>query len=89
MSIWELDMARLCVKLIPVAGRMFRYLWTVRRAVPLPVKALLALAALVKCCPVDFGADEALTAVAVLLLGRMRPGLVKACWRAAQLEARS
>jgi hypothetical protein len=88
MSIWELDMARILVKMIPVAGRSFRYLWLLRAAVPLPVKVLLVLAMIIKFCPVDFGTDEALTAVAVLLLGRMRPGLVKACWRAAQLEGR-
>ena len=86
MTVYELDMAWRAVKMVPVAGRACRYLWTVRRAVPLPVKVLLGVAMVIKCCPLDFGTDEALTAVAVLLLTRMRPGLVRACWRAAQLE---
>lgn len=89
MSIYELNMARMLVQMIPVAGRSCRYLWTVRAAVPLPVKLLLGLAMLIKLCPLDFGTDEALTAAAVLLLAKMRPGLVGACWRAAQLEGRS
>ena len=37
--------------------------------------------------PLDMGADELLTAVAVLILNRLRPGLVRACWRAAQVRA--
>jgi hypothetical protein len=41
----------------------------------------------IKCLPVDFGVDEALTVVAVLLLCRLRPGLMKACWRAAKIRA--
>jgi hypothetical protein len=41
----------------------------------------------VKCLPVDFGVDEALTVIAVLLLNRLRPGLMKACWCAAKIRA--
>lgn len=88
MTVYELNMARLAIGMIPVAGRSLRYLWLARRAVPLPVKVMLALAMTIKCCPVDFGTDEALTALAVVVLRKMRPGLVKACWRAAQMEAR-
>jgi hypothetical protein len=83
----ELDMTRLLVALVPVAGRTCRYLWTVRAAIPLPVRLLLGLAMAVKCLPLDFGADETLTILAVLLLNKLRPGLVKACWRAAALRA--
>ena len=87
MSIWELDMARLTVKLIPVAGRTCRYLWTARAAIPWPVKVLLGLAMAIKCLPLDFGTDELLTVLAVLLLNRLRPGLVKVCWQAAKVRA--
>jgi hypothetical protein len=83
----ELHMTRLVIALIPVAGRTCRYLWTARAAIPLPVRLLLGLAMAVKCVPLDFGADEALTVLAVVLLNRMRPGLVKTCWRAAALRA--
>lgn len=69
------------------AGRTCRYLWTVRAAIPVPVRVILAVAMVIKCLPVDFGADEALTVVAALLLQRLRPGLLKACWRAAQVRA--
>lgn len=89
MSSYDLDMIWLLVQMAPTAGRSLRYLWLVRRAIPWPVKVMLSLAMVIKCCPVDFGTDEALTAAAVWLLNRMRPGLVRACWRAAQLEARS
>jgi hypothetical protein len=69
------------------AGRACRYLWTVRAAIPWPVKVILAVAMALKMMPLDFMADETLTAVAVLVLNRMRPGLVRCCWRAAQIRA--
>jgi hypothetical protein len=74
-------------RFVVTAGRACRYLWTVRAAIPWPVKVILAVAMVVKCCPLDMGLDETLTAVAVLVLNRTRPGLVRACWRAAQIRA--
>jgi len=70
-----------------VAGRTARYLWTVRAAIPWPVRVLLGAAMVIKCLPLDFGADEALTVVAAVILQRTRPGLLKACVRAAQVRA--
>ena len=75
------------VQWMKTAARCVRFLWTVRAAIPWPVKALLALAMLVKCVPFDCGTDELITLIAVVLLSRLRPGLVGACWRAAQIQA--
>ena len=72
-----LRFARTCVhaaKLLP----------TVRRAIPWYVQALCVLAALVKCLPLDMGADEALFTIAALLIAWRRPGLLKALYREAQ-----
>lgn len=69
------------------AARTCRYLWTVRAAIPWPVKILLGLAMVLKCVPLDMGSDELVTVIAVLVLIRMRPGLVQACWRAAEIRA--
>src|SRR5260370_36694010 len=69
------------------AGRTCRFLWTVRAAIPWPVKILLVVAMAVKCLPLDFGVDETLTAIAVVILHWMRPGLMRACWRAARNTA--
>jgi hypothetical protein len=74
-------------RFVVTAGRTCRLLWTVRAAIPWPVRVILGAAMIVKCAPVDFGIDEVLTAVAVLVLNRARPGLMKACWRAAQVRA--
>lgn len=70
-----------------VAGRTARYLWTVRAAIPWPVRVILGVAMALKCLPVDFLADETLTVVAAVILQRTRPGLLKACVRAAQVRA--
>ena len=70
-----------------VAARTARYLWTVRAAIPWPVRVILAVAMALKCLPVDFLADETLTVVAAVILQRTRPGLLKACVRAAQVRA--
>ena len=78
---------RRAVRFVITAGRTCRYLWTVRAAIPWPVRVLLGAAMIIKCLPLDMGADELLTAVAVLILNRLRPGLVRACWRAAQVRA--
>lgn len=72
---------------ITTAGRTCRYLWAVRAAIPWPVRVMLALAMIIKCLPVDFGIDETITALAVIILRRMRPGLMRACVRAAQIRA--
>ena len=69
------------------AGRTCRFLWTVRAAIPWPIRALLGLAMVIKCMPLDMGTDELLTVIAVLMLRRLRPGLIRACWRAAQIRA--
>ena len=69
------------------AGRTCRFLWTVRAAIPWPVRVILAVAMVVKCLPLDFGADEALTVIAAVILNKTRPGLLKACFRAAQIRA--
>jgi hypothetical protein len=70
-----------------VAGRTARYLWTVRAAIPWPVRVLLGVAMVIKCLPFDGGVDEALTVAAAVILNRLRPGLLKACFRAAQIRA--
>jgi len=70
-----------------VAGRTARYLWAVRAAIPWPVKVILAVAMALKCMPLDFLADETLTLIAAVILNRTRPGLLKACFRAAQIRA--
>jgi hypothetical protein len=57
---------------------------TVRRAIPWYVWPILAVAAVVKCFPLDFGTDEALFAVAFALIAWRRPGLLKALYREAQ-----
>ena len=72
---------------VRVAGRTCRYLWTARAAIPWPVKVLLAAAMVLKCMPLDFLADETLTVIAAVILQRTRPGLLKACVRAAQIRA--
>ena len=74
-------------RFVMTAGRTCRYLWAVRAAIPWPVKVMLAVAMAIKCLPLDFGVDETLTALAVLILNKVRPGLMKACYRAAQLRA--
>jgi hypothetical protein len=56
---------------------------TVRRAVPWYVWPLLALAAAVKCLPVDFGADETLFILAAVIIVWRRPGLLRALYREA------
>lgn len=81
------DRAKAVIRWASQAARTCRYLWTCRAAIPWPVKALLAMAMVIKCLPLDFGVDEALTAIAVLLLQRFRPGLIRACWQAASLRA--
>jgi hypothetical protein len=78
---------RAIARWMAAAGRTARFLWTVRSAIPWPVRVILAVAMVIKCAPLDFGIDEVLTAVAVLVLNRTRPGLMKACWRAAQVRA--
>jgi hypothetical protein len=69
------------------AGHTARYLWAVRAAIPWPVKVILAVAMALKCLPLDFLADETLTVIAAVILNRTRPGLLKACLRAAQIRA--
>jgi hypothetical protein len=64
----------------------FRFLWCVRAAMPWPVRVILAAAMVIKCMPLDFGADETLTLIAAVILHFTRPGLMKACIRAAQLR---
>jgi hypothetical protein len=59
----------------------------VRAAMPWPVRVILAVAMVIKCCPVDFGVDETLTVIAAVILHRTRPGLLRACIRAAQIRA--
>lgn len=61
-----------------------RLLPAVRRAVPWYVWPVLAVAALVKCLPLDFGTDEALFALAFALIWWRRPGLLNALYREAQ-----
>ena len=72
---------------VAVAGRTCRFLWTVRAAIPWPVRCILAVAMVIKCLPFDGGIDETLTVIAALILQRTRPGLLKACVRAAQIRA--
>ena len=81
------EAARHPVRTVKTAGRTCRYLWAVRAAVPWPVKVILAVAMVLKCMPADFLMDETLTAIAVLILQKTRPGLMKACYRAAQIRA--
>ena len=78
---------RRALKWAATAGRTLRYLWTVRAAIPWPVKVILGVAMLVKCLPFDCGTDELLTLIAAVILNKTRPGLLKACWRAAQIRA--
>ena len=61
-----------------------RMLWTVRKALPVWLAALLA----VGCVQIPFlPTDELALAAALLILWfRYRP-LLRVCWRAAQLEA--
>src|SRR5258707_248530 len=82
-----MERIRKVARWIAVAGRTCRFLWTVRAAIPWPVKILLVVAMAVKCLPLVFGVDESLTAIAVVILHWMRPGLMRACWRAAQIRA--
>ena len=56
---------------------------TVRRAIPWYCQAIIVIAALVKCLPLDMGADEALFTLAALLIAWRRPGLLKALYREA------
>lgn len=70
-----------------VAARTARFLWTVRAAIPWPVRVILGLAMIIKCLPLDFGADETLTVIAAVILHKTRPGLMRACVRAAQVRA--
>ena len=79
--------ARHTLQRIKVAGRTCRYLWTVRAAIPWYVKIILGLAMGIKCLPTDFLIDETLTLIAVWILSKVRPGLVRACVRAAELRA--
>ena len=72
-----LTTARTCVhaaKLLP----------TVRKALPWYVLPIVILATLVKCLPLDFGADETLFAIAFALVLWKRPGLLDALYREAQ-----
>lgn len=64
--------------------RAAKLLPTVRQAVPGYVWPILALAAAVKCLPLDFGADETLFAAAFLLILWQRPGLLEALYHEAQ-----
>ena len=70
---------------IKIAGWTARYLWEVRAAIPWYIKAILAVAMAVKCLPFDGGVDEALTALAVWLLNKKRPGLVRYCLAASKM----
>lgn len=65
-------------------GHAAKMLPTVRRALPWYVLPIVILAAAVKCLPLDFGADEALFAVAFALVLWKRPGLLEALYREAQ-----
>lgn len=66
--------------------RTAKYLGTCRKAVPWYLKAVVVLALVIKCLPVDFGIDETLlAAVGAVLWWRHRP-LLMACYRAAQLD---
>lgn len=65
-------------------GRAAKLLLTVRAAVPRYVWPILAVAALVKCWPLDMGLDEALFTLAFALIAWQRPGLVTALWREAE-----
>jgi hypothetical protein len=62
------------------ATRAAKLLPTVRHAIPRWIWPILGLAALVKCLPLDFGADETLFAVALVLIAITRPGLIPALW---------
>lgn len=84
---WSWRAVRRLAGWVAVAGRTARYLWTVRAAIPWPVRVILAVAMAIKCLPFDFGVDETLTVVAAVILQRTRPGLLKACVRAAQVRA--
>jgi hypothetical protein len=90
---WRGRLCALCASdahaawLIKTAGRTCRFLWTVRRAIPWPVRLILGVAMAVKCLPLDMGVDEFLALVAVVLLNVMRPGLMRACWKAAEMRA--
>ena len=57
---------------------------TVRHALPWYVWPIVVLAALVKCLPLDFGADETLFAIAFALVLWKRPGLLEALYHEAQ-----
>lgn len=65
--------------------RAAKYLPTVRRAVPPYVWPILAVATAIKVAPIiDFEIDEALYAVAAVLIAWRRPRLLKALYREAQ-----
>lgn len=68
------------------AFRFALLFWVVRAAVPKPILYMLIAAACIKCLPVDFGTDEALTAIALVLLRRYRPGLARVISHAAELS---
>jgi hypothetical protein len=74
-------------RMMQTAAHTARYLWMCRAAIPWPVKIILGVAMLLKCLPVDFGSDETLTVIAILLLRVLRPGLATVCYRAAQMRA--
>jgi len=76
--------ARRAVRFARTCVRAAKLLPSVHQAVPRYVWPILALAAVVKCMPLDFGADETLFAVAFALIAWKRPGLLKALYREAQ-----
>jgi hypothetical protein len=75
---------RRAVRFTRTCVRAAKLLTTVHQAVPRYVWPILGLAALVKCLPLDFGADETLFAIAFALIAWRRPGLLKALYREAQ-----
>lgn len=65
-----------------------KYLATCREALPRWLRALLGVALVCTCLPgvPDFGLDEAIYLVAGTVIWLRHRPLLRACWRAAQLE---